>query len=190
MSRISLQPLDSLETLNEHVGTLHAWVTHPRSVYWQMQDATPADVAEEYGRIAADPSHEAHLGRVDGAPAFLAEVYDPAHSELARVPEVSADLQTGDVGMHVLVAPPAGEPVPGFTAAVMKAVLEHCFARPEVQRVVVEPDVRNTKIAALNAAAGFSVVREAALTGKVAAFSVCTRDDFAASRLARSQVTR
>lgn len=167
--RATLEPLD----LDRDVALLHAWVTHPRSVYWEMQDATLDDVATEYGRIVADPHHQAWLGRVDGEPAFLAETYDPAHSPLAGLPEIA----DGDLGMHVLVAP-TDTPVPGFTRLVFRAVMEHCFADPAVRRVVVEPDVRNARIAELNAAFGFAVARVVELGSKTAALSFCTRAAF------------
>lgn len=157
---------------------IHAWVTHPRSVYWQMQDASVEDVRDEHARIAADPHHDAYLGHVDGVPAVLAEVYDPARSELADV----YDVRPGDRGMHVLVAPP-DRPVPGFTDRAMAAVVRLVLADPVVERVVVEPDVRNTAIAVKNARAGFVVAREVELTGKRAALSFCTREQFAASAL-------
>jgi hypothetical protein len=118
------------------------------------------------------------LGRADGEPAFLAETYDPAHSPLAGL----AELRPGDVGMHLLVAP-TETPVHGFTAAVMRRVLEECFADPGVRRVVVEPDVRNHRIGALNAAAGFVVARHVDLPDKTAALSLCTRDAFLTSTL-------
>ena len=172
--RLTLEPLD----VEAHAGLLHAWVTHPRSVYWGMLDATSADVATEYGRIAADPHHHAHLGRADGTPQFLAETYDPAHSELRGLSE----LRPADLGMHVLVAP-TDAPVPGFTTAVFRTVMEFCFRNPSVARVVVEPDVRNERIARLNAAAGFVVARHVPLAGKTAALSFCTRAAFRASEL-------
>lgn len=168
--KATLEPLD----LDRDLALVHAWVTHPRSVYWEMQDASVEDVATEYGRIAADPHHHAWLGRVDGEPAFLAETYDPAHSPLASLPE----LAPGDLGMHVLVAPPSGPSVPGFTRLVFRAVLEHCFADPAVARVVVEPDVRNARIAAMNAAFGFAVARVVELGSKTAALSFCSRAAF------------
>ena len=31
---------------------LHRWVTHPRAIYWEMQDASVTDVAHEYAAIA------------------------------------------------------------------------------------------------------------------------------------------
>lgn len=162
---------------------LHTWVTHPRSVYWEMPEATLAEVRTEYERILADPGHDAWLGHVDGVAAFLAETYDPVGSALAGLPE----LRPGDLGMHVLVAPPAmsGGTVPGFTRHIFRAVLEHCFADPAVRRVVVDPDVRNDKILALNALGGFEVSRTVTLPSKDAALSFCTRDAFARSALVR-----
>lgn len=171
--RITLEPLE----VERDLGLLHAWVTHPRSVFWGMQGATHAEVATEYSTIAADPHHRAWLGRADGVPQFLAETYDPAHHpELRHLPE----LEPGDVGMHLLVAP-TDTPLSGFTAAVMREVVAFCLQRGP--RVVVEPDVRNDRIAALNAAAGFRVVRQVQLVDKVAALSICDRAAFAASRL-------
>lgn len=175
--RIGHHPLD----LVQHLDLLHAWVTHPRSVYWQMQDATREDVRSEYERIAADPHHTAWLGTVDDEPAFLAEHYDPALSEYG-VSELAShhEMRPGDVGMHVLVAP-TDTPRHGFTDAVFAAVLRHLFADPTVERVVVEPDVRNEAIRAKNVSAGFIEVREVPLSTKTAMLSTCTREDFLAS---------
>lgn len=172
--RCTLEPLE----VERDLALVHAWVTHPRSVYWEMQDASPIEVAREYDAIAANPHHNAWLGRVDDEPAFLAETYDANHGPLAGLPETTA----GDLGMHVLVAPPVTRR-PGFTTAVFRAVMEHCFADPSVRRVVVEPDVRNERIAALNAAAGFVVARQVDLGHKIAALSFCTRRAFRASGL-------
>ena len=65
----------------------------------------------------------------------------------------------------------------------MRAVMRFCFADPAVRRVVVEPDARNAAIAALNAAAGFVVLRQVELPTKTAALSVATRASFAHSDL-------
>ena len=165
--RLTIEPLD----VERDLTLLHAWVTHRRSVYWMMQGASVDDVRKEYDGIAADPHHHAVLGRADGRPAFLVETYDPAYSALAGLPE----LQPGDLGMHVLVAPPEGEPQPGFTTQVFAAVMAHCFADPAVRRVVVEPDARNAAIRRKNVAAGFVELREVPLPGKTAMLSVCTR---------------
>lgn len=171
--RLTIHPLD----LTEHLDLVHAWVTHPRSAFWQMQHLDRAGVADAYRRIQDDPHHHAFLGRADGRPAFVTETYHPRHRELVGV----AGVEPSDLGMHLLVAPPPAEPVPGFTRAVMRAVLDFCFADPSVGRVVVEPDVRNQPILDLNATVGFRVDRHVDLTGKTAALSFCSRADFRAA---------
>ncbi|MFX0592372.1 GNAT family N-acetyltransferase [Melissospora conviva] len=165
----ALRPLD----VAADAALLHGWVTHPKAAYWMMQDAEPADVAAEYGRIAADPHHEAFLGLHEGRPAFLAERYDPVHVELAG----RYDAEPGDIGMHFLCAP-TGQPVHGFTLAVITTVLAWLFADPAVRRVVVEPDVRNTAVHRLNAAVGFDVAGPITKPEKRALLSFCTRDRF------------
>lgn len=185
--RIGLEPLD----VDRHAPLLHAWVTHPRSVFWMMQGASVDDVRREYADIVASPHHDAWLGRTlrrgsgtgPAVPSFLAETYDPAHSPLVG----HHDTQPGDLGMHVLVAP-TDTPVHGFTAAVFAGVMRHCFTLPghdgvTTRRVVVEPDARNTAIHALNARAGFVAEREVDLPDKRALLSTCTAEDFAASEL-------
>ncbi|MBQ0897229.1 acetyltransferase [Micromonospora sp. U56] len=155
---------------------LHGWVTHPRAAFWLMQDADVARVAQEYRRIAAHPHHDAYLGSWRGRPAFLAERYDPAHVELVGL----YDAADGDVGMHFLCAP-ADTPVHGFTRAVITTVMAWLFADPAVRRVVVEPDVRNHAVHALNAAVGFTVVGPIRKPEKDALLSVCTRETFLAA---------
>ncbi|KQW53600.1 siderophore synthetase [Nocardioides sp. Root1257] len=176
--RTTIEPID----LDADLPLLHTWVTHPRSVFWEMQDATVADVASEYRLIEENPHHHAWLGRVDGAPAFLAETYDPLHSELAGLPE----LRPGDLGMHVLVAP-TDSPVHGFTRQVFAAVLAHCFADPAVRRVVVEPDARNERIRALNREFGFRELRTITLPTKEATLSVLESDHLTPENLAAAQ---
>ncbi|WP_232677950.1 GNAT family N-acetyltransferase [Nocardioides sp. R-C-SC26] len=174
---ITLEPL----VLARDVVLLHEWVTHPRSVFWMMQEASLDDVLRDYADVVEHPHHDAWLGRVGGRPTFLAETYDPdraPHVGLAGLPEIAE----GDVGMHLLVAPPRDGTPPehGLTRRIFAAVLARCFADPAVRRVVVEPDVENAKIATINAEAGFVVAREIDLPGKRAALSFCTREAYAA----------
>jgi RimJ/RimL family protein N-acetyltransferase len=158
---------------------LHGWLTHPKSVFWQMLDAEVRDVAAYFDRIALAPHHEAYMGLWDGVPAYLVERYDLAHDPLGKV----YDVEPGDVGMHFLVAP-TDRPVHGFTLAVIVTVMELLFSDAETRRVVVEPDVRNRAVHALNVAVGFRVVRTVTLPDKQALFSVCTREQYQATRRA------
>ncbi|MCF3964377.1 GNAT family N-acetyltransferase [Streptomyces fuscigenes] len=157
---------------------LHRWVTHPKASFWLMQGASLTDVEREYMAIAAAEHHDAFLGLHDGAPAFLIERYDPAFVELKGL----YDAQPGDIGMHFLVDPaPSGGPLHGFTRAVLTTVMAFLFEDASVRRVVVEPDVRNTAVHALNEAVGFQVVEKIAKPEKEALLSVCTREAFEAA---------
>ncbi|MFH8450449.1 GNAT family N-acetyltransferase [Streptomyces fungicidicus] len=169
----TVRPLDPLRDAE----LLHGWVTHPKAAFWMMQDARLQDVEREYMRIAADEHHHAHLGLHDGEPAFLMEKYDPRYVELAGLYEA----EPGDVGMHFLVAP-TDRPVHGFTRAVIIAVMEELFADPDTRRVVVEPDVGNKAVHALNEAVGFVPAREIDKPEKRALLSFCTREQFLRAR--------
>jgi len=166
----TFRPVDPLKDAE----LLHAWVTHPKAAFWMMQDARLEDVEREYMKIAADEHHHAYLGlHQDGTPAFLMEKYDPAHRELVGLYEP----QPGDIGMHFLT-PPTDRPVHGFTRCVITAVMTHLFEDPAVRRVVVEPDVANTAVHALNEAVGFVPEREIQKPEKRALLSFCTREQF------------
>jgi RimJ/RimL family protein N-acetyltransferase len=159
---------------------LHRWVTHPKSAFYLLQDAQLADVEREFMGIAASEHHDAFLGLHEGEPSFLMERYDPAHVELKGLYEA----QPGDVGMHFLCAP-ADRPVHGFSLAVITTVMDMLFADPDTHRVVVEPDVRNTAVHALNEAVGFRIERTLAKPEKDAYLSFCTREQFEAACDAR-----
>ncbi|MEU6528637.1 GNAT family N-acetyltransferase [Streptomyces sp. NPDC046928] len=170
----TFRPLDPLRDAE----LLHSWVTHPKAAFWMMQDARLEDVERAYMEIAADEHHHALLGLDEhGAPAFLMEKYDPGHRELTGL----YDPLPGDVGMHFLT-PATDRPVHGFTRAVITAVMEHLFEDPAVRRVVVEPDIANTAVHALNAAVGFVPEREIQKPEKKALLSFCTREQFEAAR--------
>ncbi|GAB3301758.1 GNAT family N-acetyltransferase [Parasphingorhabdus pacifica] len=158
---------------------LYRWLTHPKSVFWLLNGADFDEVKQEFLDIDAADSHEAFLGLHDGRPAFLIERYDPVHSELNEVFE----LEHGDIGMHFLVAP-TEEPLHGFTHAVLVTVMDLLFSDPSANRVVVEPDVRNPGVHALNAAVGFEGRKTVWLSGmsKDAYLSTCTREQYRAAR--------
>ncbi|MBM7387884.1 siderophore synthetase component [Clavibacter michiganensis] len=166
---LDVRPLDP----DADAALVHAWVTAPRARFWQMEHATLDEVRAEYRSIAADPRREAWIGLHDGAPAFLVEAYDPADDPVGA----HLDPLPGDRGMHLLVAPPAGDPLPGFTTAVMRHVVAHLLRDPAVRRLVVEPDVRNTRIQRLNELVGFRPLGVVDLGAKHALLSVVTRDD-------------
>ncbi|MFI1797955.1 GNAT family N-acetyltransferase [Streptomyces sp. NPDC020379] len=180
LGEFTVRPLDP----DADATMLHRWITHPKAAFWMMQDADVAEVARVYREIAEHPHHDAFIGLLDGRPVFLAERYDPAHVELVGLYEP----EEGDVGMHFLCAP-SDTPLHGFTRGVITTVMAWLFADPATRRVVVEPDVNNTAVHALNAAVGFVTVRTIEKPEKDALLSVCTRDRFHSSPAATRGVT-
>ncbi|WP_046774813.1 GNAT family N-acetyltransferase [Streptomyces yangpuensis] len=168
----AIRPLDPFADAE----LLHGWVTHPKASFWMMQDASLPDVEREYMRITAHEHHQAYIGLHEGRPAFLMETYDPSRMELAGL----YDAQPGDVGMHFLVAP-SDRPLHGFTRAVITTVMAAIFADPATVRVVVEPDVANTAVHALNAVVGFVPEGQVTKPEKEALLSFCTRAQFEAA---------
>ncbi|MFC9810885.1 GNAT family N-acetyltransferase [Streptomyces virginiae] len=168
----AIRPLDPFADAE----LLHGWVTHPKASFWMMQDASLPDVEREYMRITAHEHHQAYIGLHEGRPAFLMETYDPSELELVGLYEA----QPGDVGMHFLVAA-SDRPLHGFTRAVITTVMAAIFADPATVRVVVEPDVANTAVHALNEAVGFLPERQVTKPEKEALLSFCTRAQFEAA---------
>ncbi|MFG2171180.1 GNAT family N-acetyltransferase [Streptomyces niveus] len=57
---------------------LHGWITHPKTAYWLMQDASLPDIEREYMAVATSEHRAAYVGLHEGRPAFPIERYDPA----------------------------------------------------------------------------------------------------------------
>lgn len=176
---LTFTPLDPAA----HAELLHGWLATDRARFWGMTEHSPAQVFAYLDRIAASEHEQGWIGARDGAPLVYVETYDPAH----LLPDGLLAPEPGDLGMHLLIAPPSGTPEHGLTAAVMGKVVSWCLHERGAARVVVEPDERNTAVLAKNAAAGFRVLEHVLLPegagAKRAALSVCTRADFDSSPL-------
>ncbi|MCF8602656.1 acetyltransferase [Gordonia sp. HY442] len=159
--------------------TVHRWLSHPKSKYWEMESASAEEVyafLDDTMRAAAGTDYGLRIGRADDRDEFMFELYDPTVGELAE-PDTGYVHADGDIGMHLLVAP-SDQPVSGFTGDVMLHIMRTAFFEVGASRVVVEPDVRNTSVQSLNAAVGFIVAGDYPVGNKTARLSYCTRDDF------------
>src|SRR5699024_6719480 len=184
-ARVSIRPLD----VDRDTARVHEWLSHPRAHYWMMTDLDEAGVRTYLEGIRDSADEAGWVGSVDGRESFYVETYIPG----SLIPQNVLATGPGDIGMHLLVAPPAGPAMHGLTDRIMAEVIDFCL-RPADQggrgghRVVVEPDARNDAIIEKNRAAGFSPVREATIMmgeiEKRALVSVCARADFDASALA------
>ncbi|GGK86318.1 siderophore synthetase component [Curtobacterium luteum] len=166
----SVHPVDP----GRDAAVVQSWLAHPASSWWGMPDHDVDAVRAYLRAVGDDPAQQGWLLRRHGEPIAYAETYDPATVLLTDV----WDAEPGDVGMHLLVAPPPAAGASGggrvhcLTSAVMRAVVEHCRDVLGARRVVVEPDERNTAVQRKNAEVGFRALRVVDVDGKRALLSV------------------
>ncbi|HET7688952.1 MAG TPA: GNAT family N-acetyltransferase [Nocardioidaceae bacterium] len=153
---------------------LHAWVSAERATFWGMTDRTREEVAEIYGWIQDQDHLAAYLVEADGEPVALVQTYDPFVDEIGDYYERAA----GDLGLHFFMGPDRASLTPAVAAHMLSAF----FERPEVQRIVAEPDARNHRAVRLVQRLGFELGPEVELPHKPAQFAFLTRDVFAISR--------
>ncbi|MFG2121606.1 GNAT family N-acetyltransferase [Streptomyces sp. NPDC048710] len=145
---VRIRPLDPAADAE----VVHAWVSDERAAFWGMTGLTRDQVAEIYAHLAGLDTHHAHLVSKDGEPAALLQTYEPDADRVGECYEV----RPGDIGVHLLVAPAAaGGPRPGWTAALLTAMTSYVLLDLDRRRVVVDPDVRNTKAIARFERQGF-----------------------------------
>ncbi|WP_075182005.1 GNAT family N-acetyltransferase [Pantoea sp. 1.19] len=157
----------------EDAALIHDWVTRDYARFWGMQQDSLQQVAAFYRELTAQRADGALIGCCNGQPAFLIECYQAQHDAVGQ----HYPAAEGDYGMHLLLAPPQ-QPVPQFSWQVFTVVMDYLFSRPEVTRVVVEPDVRNDKIHRLNRRAGFVYQYPINMGHKTAWLAFCQRSDY------------
>ncbi|WP_253903785.1 GNAT family N-acetyltransferase [Brevibacterium sp. CT2-23B] len=182
---VTIRPLD----VDRDTARIHGWLTHPRAHYWMMTDLDENEVRTYLNGIRDSADDAGWVGSVDGTDCFYVETYTPD----TLIPQNIVATGPADIGMHLLVAPPAGPAVHGLTDRIMAEVIDFCLKPVDqggrgAERVIVEPDARNDAIIEKNRAAGFTPITEATIImgeiEKPALVSVCTRADFEASALA------
>ncbi len=167
--KIRLHRLD----LDNDVEIIHQWVTKPYAEYWGMTNKSLDEVRSEYTKLISASHYEVFIGVYKNEPVFLMEKYKASEDRISKY----YSPRDTDYGMHILIAPPKNR-IHGFTWNVFSTVLEYFFEQPNIDRVVVEPDVRNEKIHRLNKKAGFRYQKEIELPEKKAALAFCELQDY------------
>ena len=155
------------------IHILYNWVKMPYAHYWGMNDKSFEEIKSEYTSLCALSYYDVFIGCINDFPVCIIEKYWVAKDRLSAY----YDYEEQDYGMHILIAPPV-KPIRSFTWHIFSATVTFLFEDNKVGRIVVEPDVRNTKIHKLNAKAGFIIHNEIDLPEKRALLSFCTRSDF------------
>jgi hypothetical protein len=156
---------------------IHPWVNMAYASFWMLNNSSLFDVKNEYDKILSTGHTKVFLGFFEGEPVFLTELYEPQYEEIGK----HFISQSGDRGMHVLVGPPEKH-IPNFSSGVFATIMSFVFDYYLAKRVIVEPDIRNTKIHKLNEKFGFIVLKDRVeLSNKVARLEMCTRLAFETS---------
>ncbi len=167
---ISIQKFD----IKRHSKVLHEWVNKDYAVFWGMQNTELQEVEEEYTKLTTPEHYDVFVGMYRNKEVFVLERYSPQKDILQEFYPV----KEGDCGIHIIVAPPEGEKVPHFTWFMFRSIMDFIFSNPAVERIVVEPDIRNKKMFALCQRIGFSLNKVVELPQKTAQLAFLNRDAY------------
>jgi RimJ/RimL family protein N-acetyltransferase len=150
---------------DRHAEMIHDWMNRPHVAPWW--DAERIDAR---GYLKGLTYSTPWLFRADGVPFGYVETYRVADDPLAA----HYDAGPGDLGWHVLVGPEEylGTGIPRRMA---RATLRYLFG--QTNRVVCEPDMRNTRMHRFCERLGFRAAGELVLPDKRALLLICTRHD-------------
>lgn len=166
---ISIRPF----RITEDAKMLHQWVNMDYAVFWGMQGFSLRQVEQEYKRLMEPEHYEVFTGLYNGKPMFIFELYAPTKDILVQY-YPATDL---DAGLHIIVGPPTHK-IPDFTWHIFSTVMDFIFIDTKVNKIVVEPDIRNKKMFALCQRIGFSLDSVIELPNKTAQLAFLTRIDF------------
>lgn len=153
------------------LDTVHRWVTAPGAEFWGLAELSRDEVRDLYAYVESLASHHAFLIRRDGVPVVLLQTYEPESDPLGEVYPAEA----GDVGIHFLLGD-RGAPARGFTTRIGHVIASFLFSRPDVDRIVIEPDAGNDRALARVRFFGFTLGPHVALPNKTGQLAFLTRE--------------
>ncbi|MFK7030644.1 GNAT family N-acetyltransferase [Flavobacterium oreochromis] len=154
-----------------HIPIIHDWVNREYAQYWGMIGKNVDEIKNEYEKIIQHS--EVFLGKVNGEVSFLLEKYNPKKDPISDYYKV----KDHDCGIHVIVAP-TNKPIHKFTWHIFTSIMKFIFSDLTIERVVVEPDIRNEKMFKICHRIGFKDGKIVELPHKTARLSFCTRRQF------------
>ena len=159
--------------IDKDIPLIHEWVNKEYARYWQMQNTSIEEVRAAYLSIMQAKHSKVFMGYYNDRPAFLWESYHAMNDVIGNY----YDVQEGDYGLHLLVAP-VETPIHNFTWHILKMIIDFMLIDHKVQRLIVEPDVRNEKMHVLTKRVGFEYHQKVQLPQKMAWLAFCTREQY------------
>lgn len=160
--------------VDEDCTFLHDWVNREYAVFWGMQNATLEEVKKEYRELTTPDHYEVFVGEFDGTPVFVLERYDPKNDLISNHYNALFD----DIGIHIIVAPRPAKKINHFTWYIFRTIMEFVFSDHKVERILVEPDIRNKKMFAICERIGFQLGKTVELPNKSAQLAFLERATF------------
>ncbi len=153
---------------------LHDWVNQEYAVFWGMQNTTLQEVREEYTQLLAPKHYDVFVGMYNNNPAFVLERYNPLKDSIASYYKA----KESDCGIHIIVAPPKLPKTKDFTWFMFRSIMDFIFSNPTIDRILVEPDIRNKKMFALCQRIGFQLGAITELPNKTAQLAFLTKQKY------------
>ncbi|UCA61720.1 GNAT family N-acetyltransferase [Chryseobacterium rhizoplanae] len=157
--------------LEKDIVVIHDWVNRDYAQYWGMKGNFLEEVRLEYEKITRES--DVFIGLVNGEISFLLERYNPKKDIIGSYYPV----KDGDCGIHIIVAP-ATNSVHNFTWHIFSSIMKFIFRDLTIERIVVEPDIRNKKMFDICHRVGFENANIVHLPKKTALLAFCTREQF------------
>ncbi len=152
---------------------LQQWVNKEYAVFWGMQGYTVQQVAQEYTILLQPDHYDAFVGTYQEQPVFVVERYQPQQDIIGNLYPAKPD----DFGIHIIVAPPTIK-IPNFTWYLFHTIMDFVFQDAAINRILVEPDIRNKKMFALCQRIGFQLDKIVELPQKTAQLAFLTRERY------------
>lgn len=162
-------------TLEDDLERLCDWMNRPHIVpFWRLNKSFD-ELCVHFEQALRDPHQTLFIGMLDGTPMSYWESYWTKDDVVAHcyAPDPA------DQGIHMLIGPSEflGK---GLALPLLRAMVSFLFRHSPTQRIVAEPDIRNTRMIHVFERCGFEFADRVQLPGKEAALMFCHRPHFAA----------
>lgn len=164
--------------LEADLPLIHNWMNQPHVIpFWNL--ALDLESMKKHLQNALSDTHQSlYIGCLDGVPMSYWETYWVAGDIVAKAYEFHPE----DRGIHLLIGEPnfLGK---GYALPLLHAMTEFLFQHSATEKVIAEPDIRNSKMIHVFTRCGFELQREIELPDKRAALMFCERKRFLKSEI-------
>lgn len=159
--------------LEEDLLLIHNWMNQPHVIpFWNLAFDLER-MQQHLQKALADKHQTLYIGLLNDVPMSYWESYWAVDDIIAR----HYPVHLADQGIHLLIGELAflGK---GYALPLLRAMTNFQFQHSETQKVITEPDARNSKMIHVFKRCGFEYQKEIDLPGKRAALMFCDRQRF------------